>query len=281
MPELAEVEYFRRRWDDGLGQRVVRIELHREKRVFRGTDLDEIEKAFRGAKLLGSEARGKQIVFRFSKGRWLGIHLGMSGKLRVETADFAPRQHDHLALFQKRRTLLFSDPRTFGRVRVHVGKEVPEWWVSLPPAVTAREFTAARLRQILRRRRRTPLKALLLIQEFFPGIGNWMADEILWQARLHPRVAAGALGDAAARELWRVMRSVCRIALKTIGVDWSDPPADWLVHQRWKGTGHCPKHATRLKRATLGGRTTAWCPRCQRLTKRGRGRAAAQRGDPS
>jgi formamidopyrimidine-DNA glycosylase len=275
VPELAEVEYYRRRWDDGVGQRVVRVELHGEKRVFRGSNPDLIEKALRGGKLLGSETRGKQIAFQFSKGAWLGIHLGMSGKLRVEAADFAPRKHDHLALFQKRRTLVFSDPRTFGRIRFHVGKEMPNWWSSLPPAVTSREFTAARLRHILQRRRRTSLKALLLIQEFFPGVGNWMADEILWQARLHPRVAAGALDDAAAQELRRVVRSVCRIALKTIGAEWSDPPADWLIHQRWKETGRCPTHATRLKHATVGGRTTAWCPRCQKLARSRRRRVAA------
>ena len=267
MPELAEVEYFRRRWDDGVGQRIVRVELHREKRVFRGVDSDEIERALSGAKFLGSATRGKQVAFRFSGGAWLGLHLGMSGKLRLEAPDFAPAKHDHLALFQKARVLIFSDPRMFGRVRFYVGKKTPDWWAMLPPAVTSREFTAARLRQILRRRRRTPLKALLLIQEFFPGIGNWMADEILWQARLHPRVAAGDLDDAAASQLWRVMRFVCRVALKTIGVDWSDPPADWLIHQRWKRTAHCPKHGIRLERATLGGRSTVWCPRCQRLTR--------------
>jgi formamidopyrimidine-DNA glycosylase len=146
---------------------------------------------------------------------------------------------------------------------------------SLPPAVTSGEFTAARLRHTLHRRRRTSLKALLLIQEFFPGVGNWMADEILWQARLHPRVAAGALDDAAAQELRRVVRSVCRIALKTIGAEWSDPPADWLIHQRWKETGRCPTHATRLKHATVGGRTTAWCPRCQKLARSRRRSVAA------
>jgi formamidopyrimidine-DNA glycosylase len=269
MPELAEVEYFRRRWDDGIDQRVVRVELNGGKRVFRGSDPDMIEKALRGAKLLSSETRGKQIAFQFSEGAWLGIHLGMSGKLRVEAADFVPCKHDHLALFQKPRTLVFSDPRMFGRIRFHIGKEMPNWWASLPPAVTSREFTAARLHRILQRRRRTPLKALLLMQEFFPGVGNWMADEILWQARLHPRVAAGALDDAAARKLWRVMRSVCRIALKTIGIDWRDPPAHWLIHQRWKETGRCPTHGTRLKHARIGGRTAAWCPRCQRLTRRG------------
>ena len=124
-----------------------------------------------------------------------------------------------------------------------------------------------RLAQILQRRRRTPLKALLLMQEFFPGIGNWMADEILWQAYLHPRLPAGSLDDSGVREFFRVMRSVCRIALKTIGRNWSNPPADWLIHQRWNKDGHCPRHGIRLKHAIVGGRNTAWCPRCQELKK--------------
>jgi formamidopyrimidine-DNA glycosylase len=275
MPELAEVEYFRRRWDEGVGQRVVRVELHREKRVFRGSDPDLIAKTLRGKKLLASATRGKQIAFEFSKGAWLGIHLGMSGKLRVEAADFAPEKHDHLALFQKLRALVYTDPRMFGRVRFHQGKEMPGWWANLPRGVISREFTVARLRNILQRHQRTFLKALLLRQEFFPGVGNWMADEILWQARLHPRMAPAALDEAKMRELWRVMRSVCRIALKTIGIDWRDPPAHWLIHQRWKETGRCPKHGSRLKHARIGGRTAAWCPRCQRLTPRRRTRAAA------
>jgi formamidopyrimidine-DNA glycosylase len=97
-----------------------------------------------------------------------------------------------------------------------------------------------------------------------------MADEILWQARLHPRIAANALSADAVRELWRVARSVCRVALRTIGANWSDPPADWLIHQRWKNNGHCPKHAIPLHHTTVGGRTSAWCPRCQKLTAKGK-----------
>ena len=90
MPELAEVEYFRRRWDDGLGQRVLGVKLHLENRVFRGSETNSIQMTLPRKKLVSSETRGKQILFRFSNGAWLGIHLGMSGKLRVEAADFPP-----------------------------------------------------------------------------------------------------------------------------------------------------------------------------------------------
>ena len=263
MPELAEVEYNRRQWDAGLGQRIARVALHGGKRLFRGGDAEEIARLLHGAKLLHSEARGKQMLFRFSHEAWLGVHLGMTGELKIAPADFAPGKHDHLVLFQKARALVFADARMFGRIRFHHGPAQPEWWSSLPPAVTAREFTVARLREILRCRARAPLKALLLMQEFFPGIGNWMADEILWQSRLHPRTPAGSLDPAAQRQLWRVSREICRVALRTIGVDGSDPPAAWLIHQRWEKTGRCPRHRIALERATIGGRTTAWCPRCQ------------------
>lgn len=264
MPELAEVEYFRKQWDGGIGQRITRVAVHGTSRIFRGSEPEAMECTLRGSTFLNSEARGKQIVFRFSKDAWLGVHLGMTGKLHTAAKDFIVGRHDHLVLFQARRALVFSDPRMFGRIRFHRGKDAPTWWTGLPPAVNSREFTVAKLRAILRRRARAPLKALLLMQEFFPGIGNWMADEILWQARLHPGVLAGTLDEAAIRLLWRVARYVCRVAIKTIGVDWGDPPDNWLIHQRWGKAGRCPRDRASLSFATIGGRTTAFCPRCQK-----------------
>lgn len=264
MPELAEVEYFRKQWDAGVGQRIREIAIHGGKRIFRGGDPAEIEATLRGSTLRSSETHGKQMVFRFSKNAWLGIHLGMTGKLRVEPATFEPTRHDHLVLFQKRQTLVFTDARMFGRVRFHCGKDVPSWWAKLPAAITSPEFTVTRLREIFQRRH-APLKAMLLAQDVFPGVGNWMADEILWQVRLDPRVKAAQLDAKQVRELWRVSREVCRVAMKTIGVDWSDPPDDWLFEHRWKSGGLCPRDGLELHRATIAGRTTAWCPRCQHL----------------
>ena len=264
MPELAEVEYFRRQWDSGVGQQVIAVALHREKRVFRGNDFDGLEKTLTGARLLGSEAHGKQMLFRFSHGVSLGIHLGMSGQLRVETAGISPGKHDHLVLFQKERSFIYFDPRMFGRVRFSLGKELPEWWSKLPPAVISPTFTRALLAEQLHRGRRSPVKAVLLNQAVFPGVGNWMADEILWQIRVHPDTRAGALSVSQRQELWRVSRAICRTALKTIGVDWGDLPKNWLFHRRWEKGGRCPRDGTLLDHGTIAGRTTAWCPVCQK-----------------
>jgi formamidopyrimidine-DNA glycosylase len=264
MPELAEVEYFRRRWDLGLRSRIIKVAAHSGKRVFRGAEVETLEKAMTGATFLSSEGHGKQMLFRFSGGVSLVIHLGMSGLLRVEAAAFLPGKHDHLVLFQKERSLVYSDPRMFGRVRFALGKGDPEWWRNLPPAVGSSKFTAALVREQLCRRRRSPIKAVLLDQTVFPGVGNWMADEILWQIKLHPATPAGELSASQERDLWRASRAVCRTALKTIGVDRSEPPKNWLIHHRWKKGGRCPRDGTLLDHGTIAGRTTAWCPVCQK-----------------
>ncbi len=262
MPELAEVEFFRKCWDVGLRQRVLKVKLHGEKRLFRGSKPAQIARVLKGAILRGSETRGKQIALRFSHDAWLGLHLGMTGKLRVEAKDFAPERHDHLVLFQAKRALVFTDARMFGRVRFHVGKEPPAWWASARPAVMSPDFTLPYLRAQLARRK-LALKAVLLRQELFPGVGNWMADEILWRARLDPRLLSSGLSAPQLRKLWNETREVCRVSLETIGADWSDPPEGWLIHVRWKRAGLCPRDRTPLRRATIGGRTTAWCAKCQ------------------
>src|SRR5271166_5198013 len=215
MPELAEVEYFRRQWDSGFGARVIGVAAHPEKRVFRGTDVAALEKALTGARLLGSEGHGKQMLFRFSRSASLG-------------------------------------------------KGAPEWWRNLPPAVTSPAFTRAVLGERLRRGRLSPVKAALLDQTLFPGVGNWMADEIIWQIRVHPATHAGDLSASQQHDLWRTSRAICRTALRTIGVDWSEPPKNWLIHRRWQKGGRCPRDGTLLDHGTIAGRTTAWCPVCQK-----------------
>src|SRR5688500_12462326 len=143
MPELAEVEFYRRRWDVGIGKPVVRVHINAKKRVARGVDSAAFEKALTGAKFLRSEGHGKRMLFRFSGDVWLGLHLGMTGKLVVEDADFNATKHDHLVLFQKDCALVFHDPRQFGRIQFHVGKEAPVWWSELPPQPHEAEFKRA------------------------------------------------------------------------------------------------------------------------------------------
>ncbi|MGI8819523.1 MAG: DNA-formamidopyrimidine glycosylase family protein [Chthoniobacterales bacterium] len=263
MPELAEVEYYRRQWDGGIGARVTAVQLHARKRIFRGSDTRALVRVLTGNRLLRSSARGKQMLFVFSGGGWLGLHLGMSGKLREEPAGFRPEKHDHLVLRLSKRTLVFRDPRLFGRVKFHLGKSEPDWWSAAAPEINSADFTSAFVADFLRRYGRAPIKAVILLQRGFPGVGNWMADEILWRARIAPATRAGELGATEQATLRRATRFVSRVALHIIGHDFADPPQTWLIHQRWKSGGTCPRDGAPLSRATIGGRTAAWCPACQ------------------
>jgi formamidopyrimidine-DNA glycosylase len=264
MPELAEVEYYRKIWNPGVSDVVTGVQLHGEKRIFRGTDVRALKRRLVRQKLLRSEARGKQMLFAFSDDNWLGLHLGMTGQLRLETAGFPAAKHDHLVLQQKERALVFRDARQFGRVRFHHGEEPPDWWQALAPEISSSAWTKAALAKFLQRHARAPIKAVVLSQQGFPGIGNWMADEILWRAQITPRTPAGKISGSKLAALYRSTRFVARAALAIIGNDWNDPPRTWLLHERWKSGGKCPRHGTVLSRATIGGRTTAWCPRCQK-----------------
>jgi formamidopyrimidine-DNA glycosylase len=264
MPELGEVEYFRKQWGKGLNKKVLAAELNADKKIFRGTDAPALREALRGAKLIGSEAHGKQMLFRFSKGGWLGIHLGMTGKLRVGAAGAARLKHDHLVLRQEGQSLILSDPRQFGRVLFHHGKAAPDWWRDRPVEILSAQFTLKMTGQFLLRHGRAPIKAVLLLQSGFPGIGNWMADEILWQAKIHPRRPAGGMRPEEVRRLFVKTKHICRVALRIVGGHDGDLPETWLFGRRWGRGGRCPADGAALERATVGGRTTCWCPCCQR-----------------
>lgn len=267
MPELAEVEFFRKQWDVGRKQKIVAVHLNSGKRIFRGIDLETLRQTLVGARLLESQAHGKQMLFRFSKNAWVGIHLGMTGKLEAVPSGqvpFSPAKHDHFVLRLAQRSLVFTDPRQFGRVLFHIGRTAPPWWTRLPPSLLDPKFSLPFMDAFLRRHRVAPIKAVLLLQAGFPGIGNWMADEILWQAGVHPRRPAGKLLPAETKKLHRIIQSVSRTALRTVGVDYGDLPPAWLFDRRWKRGGRCPKDAAPLRHATIGGRTTCWCPTCQK-----------------
>ena len=277
MPELAEVEYIRRRWNPGLGRALATVRLHPRAGIFKTTDPALLARHLPGAQLNSSAAAAKQMLFRFTADDdaraqlWLGIHLGMTGELLVRPHGLPDAKAEHLILDQPaaNQSLVFTDFRMFGRVLFHVGPDAPAWWTGIAPAITSPAFTAETVSTFLRRRGRAPLKAVLLMQEQFPGIGNWMADEILWRAALHPARRCGDLSPGEIKKLYRETVWVAREALRLIGEaetpEWPDPPATWLFQHRWEDGGKCPKTKAPLERATIGGRTTCWSPARQKL----------------
>jgi formamidopyrimidine-DNA glycosylase len=263
VPELAEVEHNRRVWARGHGKKILAVEAGNVRSpVWRGMRPANLVTTLSGKLLAGSETHGKQMLFQFGRDTWLGVHLGMTGRLSLEPLDYRLGKHDHLALRQADHWLVFTDQRRFGRLRLAQGGNRPNWWTRLPPPILSTAFTREWVTEFCARRKRTPLKSLLLMQERFPGIGNWMADEILWRARLNPKILAGKLLPAQMRKLYRSIRWVTVSAMQEVDENW-EFPSTWLFSHRWEAGGHCPRCGAKLAREKIGGRTTSWCPVCQ------------------
>ncbi len=279
MPELAEVDFYRKRWHlAAVGQTVTAVRAHSAKKTFREAPAANIRRGIVGEKLTDSSAAAKQIAFRFCNDAWLGVHLGMTGELTATEMGYLPQKHDHLVIDCETVSLVFTDPRMFGGVRFAAGPDAPEWWSKIAPSLLSAQFTKAKLSAFLIRRSRAPLKAVLLMQERFPGIGNWMADEILWRAELHPAQPAGSLTSVEIAKLYREIRAVCRNAMKRIAGEGDYLPHDmnvgipnsWLFNHRWRAGGTCPRSKVPLERADICGRTTCWSPARQVLRSTGK-----------
>lgn len=240
------------------------VHLNEKKRIFRGEDTEALQSSLVGQTLERSETHGKQMLFVLGERHWLGIHLGMTGETSVQPVDYKRQKHDHLVLeMESGLRLVYSDPRMFGRIRYATGLEAPDWWAILPPQILSESFTIEYMQAFLKRRAKAPIKAVLLMQEAFPGVGNWMADEILWRCRIYPAVPAGCIGSSKRIELFDTLKEVCREAIRVIGTDWNRPPDNWLFNHRWKDGGTCPATGKPLCREPIGGRTTCWSPSWQ------------------
>ncbi len=267
MPELAEVTYACSVWQRGLNQRVRSVYAHSKSRVFREENRALYRKQLIGKRLQSAQTHGKQMLFSFSGDFWLGLHLGMTGWLFHEAEDYQPCKYDALVLKQSKQCLVFRDPRQFGRLQLHRGKSPPSWWNERPPSMLSEEFNYSLLSNALKRHRKKPIKALLLDQRYFPGMGNWMADEVLWRAGIHPACHSPTLSTKDQKTLFRKILFVVKGAMKSVGSHGRDPPRGWLFHQRWKDGGTCPKSHNPLRRSQVGGRTSCWSPELQPLRK--------------
>ena len=141
MPELAEVEYYRKQWQPAITQSIVAVYLNASKRVFRGLDSEALRRGLLGETFTSSATHGKQMCFRFGTKHWLGVHLGMTGKTHILASSERPQKHDHLLLqMSSGVSLAFTDPRMFGRILYSNTSNKPSWWTMLPPEILSTDF---------------------------------------------------------------------------------------------------------------------------------------------
>jgi formamidopyrimidine-DNA glycosylase len=246
MPELPEVERSRAVIEAGaLRRRIVAVD-DADTYVCRPHAPGEIADALVGRELVTAHRRGKAMWRETSEdGPVLGLHLGMAGRIVVDEPP-APRHWDRFSItFEDGGRLALRDKRRLGRARLEPAID------ALGPDVA--EVGRERFARLVGRGT-APVKARIMDQGVVAGVGNLLADEALWRARIDPRRPAGDLEPAQLRRLWRELRAATRLAIRRGGVH-----TGTVIPAR-RPDGHCPRCGTPMRRATIGGRTTYWCP---------------------
>ena len=275
MPELPEVETILR----DLGPRLAgrRVTGARSSRLLRCIPSEAGRGAFPaclvGRRIVGARRRGKYLLLGLDDGRELLVHLGMTGRLVLESAAQRAAKHLHLELRLAglNSVLRFYDPRRFGRVALGRPEELARRCGLGRLGLEPLEVSAAEIARALGARAKR-LKALLLEQTAVAGLGNIYADEALWRSRLHPERAASTLSAAQALELARHIRRVLGEAVRHRGssvddyVDGSGRPGSFQKRLRVYGREGlpCKRCGAKIVRLQVAGRSTHICPQCQR-----------------
>ncbi len=263
-PELPEVETFVRGLAPAVGQRIASAEVLDTKLAVSGDDLA-------GARIEEIRRRGKYIGINLDDGRSLVVHLRMSGRLRLGCRECEAKYARLVLRLGKRMSVYFIDPRRLGTAELYEdGFDVP---VGIEPL--SGEFTPAALAR-LASSSRAPIKGFLLDQKRIAGIGNIYAAESLWRAKLDPRRKANELSRAEIGRLHKAIVGVLGEAVAQLGTTLGSSVSDY--HPTATETGSfqnhlavygregepCARCGEGIERLIQAGRSTCFCPACQR-----------------
>ncbi|CAG8511679.1 9772_t:CDS:10, partial [Scutellospora calospora] len=288
MPELPEVHRAERACNAKLvGKKIVCVESQEDNLVFCDMTNREFEKRLLNKVIVDTGRQGKYFYFIFNEGPHAVMHFGMTGDIRFkdqeifqyrrpskdDPKDWPPRfwkftiSLEELSDSSSQNIVMaFTDKRRLARIRLvnsplqdpPISKLGFDPLQSMPDRQTFKEKTL---------KRHCPIKALLLDQSFSAGVGNWIADETLYQSRIHPAQYANTLSDEQITALYENLVYVCKTAVE-VNADASLFPSSWLFHYRWgKGNkvGAFMPDGEKILFETVGGRTTAIVPSVQIL----------------
>jgi formamidopyrimidine-DNA glycosylase len=276
MPELPEVEHVVRALRRSvLGRQIVATEVRLPK-LIAPTSPTIFNRKLKNARIESINRRGKYILIELDSDRVLAVHLRMTGQFLVLTADDPLPPHAHAIFYlDDERRLVFRDQRQFGVMKLLSQSQVGETKgiKELAPEPFSDDFSVAYLKDTFSRSRRT-LKTLLLDQTRVLGLGNIYAAEALFRAGINPFKVASELSTRRVVRLHQSIRDVLRAAVSgnsSRRIDLENPNGfsygeafgkTWQVYEREGKL--CFNCGTRIRRLTHGGRSTYWCPKCQR-----------------
>lgn len=269
MPELPEVETTVRGLRPVLeGQVLERVTLRRGD--LRRPFPEGLGQHLTGARVIGLGRRAKYGLVDTDRGDTLIFHLGMSGRWRIDPAELG--KHDHFVLETGKHRLALNDARRFGSLDLVPTADLDAWpaFAALGPEPLGTAFTAAHLAATFKDRI-APIKALLLDQRVVAGLGNIYVCEALFLAGIAPTRAAGTITKPRLAKLVTAVREVLEAAIAAGGStlrDYARPDGElgyfakqWRVYGREGEPCSC---GGLVERRVDGGRSTFWCPRCQK-----------------
>lgn len=287
MPELPEVETVRRGLAPAMeGKRIERAEIRRD--GLRWPFPPRLAERLRSARVERLRRRSKYILGDLDSGETMLIHLGMSGRMTVSGLEAAyipgqfhhahpaPEKHDHVVFhIEGGARVTFNDPRRFGALDLidTARAETHPLLASLGPEPLGNAFSGETLVRTLSGRR-GPIKALLLDQRIVAGLGNIYVCEALHRTGIHPARAGGRIGTARLEMLARNIRSVLAEAIEAGGSSLRDYRQaggelgyfqhNFRVYDRERHPCPTPDCTGTIRRIVQGGRSSYYCPRCQR-----------------
>jgi len=273
MPELPEVETVRRGLEPVLAGRVLERATILDGRLTAPDDPLAVALELDGERFLGVDRRGKYLLFRFHTGRTLVSHLRMTGTF-LYTSVAVPGPMNLRAKWEldDGAVVFYADQRRFGTWRLVEPGGLDEYLrLRAGPEPLDGLWTAEQLRAATRRRR-APIKALLLDQLVVAGVGNIYADEALWEARVHPLRPGNRLDMAAVRRLHAAVIAVLERGIAAQGASIRNyrgaDGSSGSMQERFNVYGReglpCPRCGTPIAKIRLAGRGTHFCPRCTR-----------------
>jgi len=275
MPELPEVEHVVRGLRRAvIGRRILAVDVNL-RRLVAAPSPATFKRRLRGARIDAINRRGKYILFELDSRDVLLVHLRMTGKFLCIRPDEPLPSYPHIIFYlDDDRRLVFSDMRQFGRLRLVTANKLPvlPQIEELAPEPLTDDFSLGYFLETLSKSRRS-LKQLLLDQTRILGLGNIYASEALFLARINPLKSADSLSKARALRLHQAIRDILDEAISagsTLRIDLTDGDSSyigtserfWRVYER--AGEPCVNCGTRIRRVVQGGRSTYYCPRCQR-----------------
>ena len=271
MPELPEAETIARALDRALKRRkIAKVEIFRPQ--LRTSLQPLVTAGLVGRRFVGCRRRARYAVADLDDSRALTMHFGMSGVVRVEDAKLPRRKHEHVVItLDDGRALKFEDPRRFGFLEVQ--KCASDGWPECLAGIGAEPLSAAfnaRMFHAAARKSRKCVKELLMDNALVTGIGNIYAAETLFAARVRPQRPAARLTAAECTAIVRHAKRILKLAIRWGGTTVSDfrhvdgSEGKFVQKLKMYGKATCPVCRGATAKVTLGGRTSWYCPACQR-----------------